>query len=120
MTELIMTGIAPASSDATNTVSEQTQAAALWTYVHLKLPRFSSATALEVVRRLAPRNGENPKGLAKRLRKELQARGIALKHAASLQAAARLLGHESWYDAHREVNRQARLQLTMLGSAEER
>jgi hypothetical protein len=116
--ELIMTGIASASDDAHALLSEQSQAAALWTYVHLKLPRFNSATALDVVRRLSPSVGEDPKGLAKRLRRELIARGVALKHTAALEAAARLLGHETWHSANREA-RPARLQLTTLDDAGE-
>src|SRR5581483_7255599 len=59
----------------------------LWTFVHLKIPRFTSEAALEVVKRIAPHAGETPKSLAKRLKTELRAKGIHLKHAAALQAA---------------------------------
>lgn len=85
------------SDDVIILLSEEEQAAALWVFVHLKIPRFTSDSALEVVRHLAPHMDETPKSLAKRLRKELAARGVNLKHTAVLNAAARLLGHESWH-----------------------
>jgi len=85
------------SDDVLIPLSEEEQAAALWVFVHLKTPRFTSESAVQVVRRLMPYMGEPPKSLAKRLRKELAAQGLALKHASTLQAAARLLGHESWH-----------------------
>ena len=47
----------------------QTTATALWTFVHLKVPRFTSEAALKVVEDLQPRPDEDPKALAKRLRK---------------------------------------------------
>lgn len=92
-----MTAESSTSAEVSTPLSEEDKAAALWIYIHLKIPRFSSQVALEVVRRLAPHIDESPKSLAKRLRKELQTRGIAIKHAAALNAAARLLGHDSWH-----------------------
>jgi len=85
------------SDDVIIPLSEEEQAAALWVFIHLKLPRFTSESALQVVRRLAPYMGESPKSLAKRLRRELGARGLTIKHAAALNATARLLGQESWH-----------------------
>lgn len=95
-----MTATVTASSDA-NLPSEQFQAAALWTFVHLKTPRFTSAVALDVIRQLKPIIGENPKQLAKRLRSALSEQGVALKHVHALDAAARLLGHADWHAVSR-------------------
>lgn len=77
------------------------QAAALWTFVHLKVPRFTSQSALDVVSELLPTATNDVKPLAKRLRQALTQRGIPIKHEAALQAASRLLGHDSWHGAHR-------------------
>ena len=107
-----MTANSSASADVVIPLSEEEQAAALWTFVHLKMPRFPYDAALEVVKRLAPRTDEPPKALAKRLRKELKAKGVSVKHEAALQAAARLLGFESWYAAKESG---ARLKLTTVG-----
>jgi hypothetical protein len=112
-----MTGTASASNDATRPSyqqSEHAQAMALWTYVHLNRPRFSSDAALTVVRRLAPSPSEDVKSLAKRLRKELAEQGIALKHNAALQAASRLLGYDSWYAANRDHSPALPLRLSTL------
>ena len=67
-------------------------AAALWTFVHLKVPRFTSEAALKVIEGLQPQPDEDPKVLAKRLRKALSDTGVALKHTAALNAASRILG----------------------------
>jgi hypothetical protein len=110
--EVIMTATASSTSaDVIHPLSEQEQAAALWTYVHLRLPRFTSEDALEVVRRVAPRPQEATKALGKRLREELTARGVPIKHSGALEAAARLLGHSSWHEANR-AQPGARLKLT--------
>lgn len=95
-----MTATVVASVDA-NPPSEQFQAVSLWTFVHLKTPRFTPEAALDVVRHLMPTADEDPKHLAKRLRKSLLEHGIALKHVNSLDAAARLLGHADWHAANR-------------------
>ena len=47
----------------------QAIAAALWTFVHLKVPRFTSEAALQVVENLEHEPDDDPKALAKRLRK---------------------------------------------------
>lgn len=107
-----MTAKSPTSADVITPLSPQEQAAALWTFVHLKIPRFTTEAALEVVARLTPRPGEAPKALAKRLSAELRSKGIALKHEAALQAAARLLGFESWYAAKSSG---AKLKITTVG-----
>ena len=80
----------------------QATAAALWTFVHLKIPRFTSAVALKVVEDLQPKPDEDPKALAKRLRKALGNAGVTLKHTAALDAASRILGHSSWHACNRE------------------
>jgi hypothetical protein len=97
--EIIMTTTVMASNDA-NSSSEQFQAIALWTFVHLKTPRFTSEVALEVIRQLMPINDEDPKRLAKRLRAALRNHGVELKHVNALGAAARLLGQANWHAAH--------------------
>jgi len=107
-----MTANSSTSHDVNTPLSPEEQAAALWTFVHLKTPRFPYDAALEVVRRLAPRPDEPPKALAKRVRKELAAKGVHVKHEAALQAAARLLGFESWYAAKASS---ARLRLASVG-----
>jgi hypothetical protein len=78
-------------------LTPEAQAAALWTFVQLKAPRFTFDTALDVVKNLDLRPGEDPKSLAKRLRKALQGRGIAFKHVNALHAASRLSGYSSWH-----------------------
>lgn len=112
-----MTANTSTSTDVTKPLSEQEQAAALWTYVHLKVARFTSDAALEVVRRAAPRPDEDPQALAKRLRKELASRGVALKHSAALDAASRLLGHTSWHAAN-QVGPKGKLKLTSTSRSE--
>ncbi|RIX73086.1 hypothetical protein [Acidovorax cavernicola] len=78
-------------------LSPEAQAAALWTFVQAKVTRFTSARALDVVKRLELGPNEDPRALAKRLVKALQDEGIKLKHTAALQAASRLGGYSSWY-----------------------
>src|SRR5437762_267086 len=94
-----MTANSSTSTDVITPLSPEEQAVALWTFVHLRMPRFPYDAALEVVRRLAPHPDEPVAALAKRVRKELRAKGVPVKHHIALQAAARLLGHESWYAA---------------------
>ena len=95
-----MTASASTSTHVITPSSEQEQATALWTYVHLRVPRFSSEAALQVIRRLSAHPDDKPKILAKRLRKELALQGVAVKHSAALDAASRLLGHTSWHAAN--------------------
>lgn len=96
----------------------QATAAALWTFVHLKIPRFTSAVALKVVEDLQPKVDEDPKALAKRLRKALSSVGVSLKHTAALDAASRILGHSSWHACNREPA-VPKLKLTMVVKAPE-
>lgn len=91
----------------------QATAAALWTFVHLKVPRFTTEAALKVVEGLQPKPDEDPKALAKRLRKALTSTGISLKHTAALDAASRILGHSSWHACNREPF-VPKLKLTMV------
>lgn len=79
-------------------LSDEARAATLWTFLHARVPRFTLVDAAEVIVSLRIDPREDHKTLAKRLRKSLQSRGIALKHSNSLQAAARLVGRSSWYD----------------------
>lgn len=87
----------PPTSGTASPLSDEARAGTLWTFLQSQAPRFTFDEALEVVRalRIAPR--EDHKTLAKRLRKTLQARGIALKHVNSLHAAAQLTGSASWH-----------------------
>jgi len=96
-----MTSTAHVASSDLQPLSEQDQAVALWTFVHLKIPRFTTEIALNVVKGLAPQLDEEPKAVAKRLRKALMDQGVAIKHTAALEAASRLLGHNSWHVANR-------------------
>lgn len=93
-------------------------AAALWTFVHLKVPRFTSEAALKVIEGLQPQPDEDPKVLAKRLRKALSDTGVALKHTAALDAASRILGRSSWHALNREPVT-PKLKLTMVVKAPE-
>ncbi len=96
----------------------QSTAAALWTFVHLKVPRFTSGVALQVVESLQIQPDEDPKFLAKRLRKALSDTGVALKHTAALDAASRILGRSSWHVLNREPAA-PKLKLTMVVQAPE-
>lgn len=91
------------------------QAAALWTFVHLKVPRFTSQSALEVVSELLPPVVRDVKPLAKRLRHALAQRGVCIKHEAALQAASRLLGYDSWHGARRAGATESLKFMTILG-----
>ncbi|MCE9659935.1 MAG: hypothetical protein K8R60_15345 [Burkholderiales bacterium] len=97
-----MTASNSEAADAATPLSPEAQAVALWTFVHLRVPRFASADALAVVKELAPAPHENVKALAKRLRQAMASRGIAFKHTHALDAASRLLGHENWHVAARD------------------
>lgn len=83
-------------------LSDEARAGTLWTFLQSQAPRFTFEDALVIVRELRIYPLEDPKTLAKHLRKALQARGIALKHANSLHAAAQLTGSKSWH-GHREA-----------------
>lgn len=89
------------SPSPTSPLSDEARAATLWTFLQAQAPRFSLADASEVVRSLSFDPREDHKALAKRLRKALQARGIALKHVNSLHAAAQLAGGTSWHTSRR-------------------
>ena len=104
---------APASNPSP--LTPEAQAAALWTFIEAKTARFSFDDALGVIRDLQPRPGEDPKTIAKRLRKALQARRIALKHTHALHAASHVQGHSSWH-TNDEADA-ARLQLTSMETA---
>lgn len=78
-------------------LTDEARAGALWAFLKVQAPRFTFDEALEVVRSLQLTPNEDHKTLAKRLRKALQDRRIALKHVNALHAAARLSGHASWH-----------------------
>jgi len=97
-----MAATAAPLAQPTSPQNPQATAVALWTFVHLKVPRFTSGVALKVVEGLQLKPDEDPKALAKRLRKALSDAGISLKHTAALEAASRILGHSSWHARNRE------------------
>lgn len=103
-----------ASTTASNSspLTPEAQAAALWTFIEAKTPRFAFEDALGVIRELQPRPGEDPKSLARRLRKALQARRISLKHTHALHAASQVQGHSSWHT--NEEASAARLRFTSM------
>lgn len=92
-----MTAIAYEAADAATPSSAEAQAAALWTFIHLRTPRFASADALEVVKELAAIPNDDVKTIAKKLKTAMAVKGFSLKHTHALDAAARLLGHDSWH-----------------------
>jgi hypothetical protein len=102
------------STTASNSplLTPEAQAAALWTFIEAKTPRFSFEDALGIIQQLQPRPGEDPKSLAKRLRKALQARRVTLKHTHALHAASQVQGHSSWHT--NEEADVARLQFTSM------
>lgn len=85
------------ADDSAPDFSDQSRAAALWTFVQLKTPRFATADALDVVRELLPGADEDVKALAKRLRAALARRGVPLKHTHALEAASKLAGYKGWH-----------------------
>lgn len=85
------------TSGIASSLSDDARAGTLWTFLQSQAPRFTFDEALEVVRALRFDPREDHKTLAKRLRKTLQARGIALKHVNSLHAAAQLTSNASWH-----------------------
>lgn len=113
-----MAATAAPTAQPTSPQDLQATAAALWTFVHLKVPRFTSYAALKVVEGLQPRPDEDPKVLAKRLRKALSDAGVSLKHTAALDAASRILGHSSWHVRNREPV-VPKLKLTVVAQAPE-
>lgn len=102
------------STTASNSplLTPEAQAAALWIFIEAKTPRFSFEDALGIIQQLQPRSDEDPKSLAKRLRKALQARRITLKHTHALHAASQVQGHSSWHT--NEEADVARLQFTSM------
>lgn len=90
---------------------EQLQAANLWDFIRQKNPHFSYDVALSVIQSLAPMPTEELKVLAKRLRKELQAQGVAMAHTAALGAVARIQGFPSWHQAKKDGQGKLRLNL---------
>ncbi len=92
-----MTAVGPDPEVPLSPFTPEAQAAALWTFVHLRTPRFTSNAALQVVETLSASADDDTKSLAKRLRKELLRHGVAMKHVNAIEAAVRLQGHESWH-----------------------
>ena len=92
-----MTAVGPDHEVPLSPITPEAQAAALWRFVHLRTPRFTSDTALKVVETLGASADDDTKSLAKRLRKELLRHGVAMKHVNAIEAAVRLQGHENWH-----------------------
>ncbi len=111
-----MSSIASDAADAAQPLNDEARAAALWTFVHLKTPRFASKDALQIVRELDLQVGEDPKSLASRLRRALAIKGVALKHTHALDAASRLLGMASWHaGGHQAVRKPLQLRCHFPG-----
>lgn len=85
------------TSGSPSSLSDEARASTLWTFLQSHAPRFTFDEALGIVRSLRVDPHEDQKTLAKRLRKTLQAQGIALKHVNSLHAAAQITGRTSWH-----------------------
>ncbi|MCP5285393.1 MAG: hypothetical protein H6933_10875 [Burkholderiaceae bacterium] len=83
--------------------SPSQQATALYQFLVVKMPRVSVRMAEAVIQELAPTQGEAVKGLAKRLRPLLTTFGVRIKHAAALEAAARIQGHASWHKTPQDL-----------------
>lgn len=79
--------------------SHEAQATALWAYIASRNSRLRLEDVVEIVRRLAIEGTPPPKQLARQLRHALDDAGVKLKHSQALQAASRLLGHGSWFEA---------------------
>lgn len=90
------------TSGSASPLSDEARAGTLWTFLQSQAPRFTFDEALDVVRSLHVDPRDDHKTLAKRLRKTLQARGIALKHVNSLHAAAQLTGSTSWHTGNEQ------------------
>lgn len=92
----------PAREGAFAFDSPEAQAFALWSFLKLRNPRFDVKTVLAIVQRLVPQPGEDVKRLAKRLKGELAEAGVSIKHVIALEAAARLLGNETWFSSNEQ------------------
>ncbi|PJD96804.1 MAG: hypothetical protein CK426_08970 [Legionella sp.] len=99
--------------------SDHEQAFALWIFVALRIPRFTNETALSITQSLTPKLGEDPKKLAKRLRKAMAEHGVAIKNTAAIEAAARMLGHKNWHTANSDKAKY-RLKVSGLHSSDEK
>ena len=99
----------PNSPSASST--DELRADALWTFIQANAPRFTFDDALEIVRSLHIDPREDHKTLAKRLRKALQMRRIAIKHVNALHAVARLAGHTSWHTDSEQAAARLRLSI---------
>jgi hypothetical protein len=84
-------------SNSGSSTAEAQAAIALWTFVHARVRRFTTETALDVVKALSAFPDQTPQKLARRLRLELASHGVHLKHISALEAASRLLGYKSWH-----------------------
>jgi len=73
----------------------------MWTFVQQKNRPFTSQMAQHVLQSLLPLEDQSPKTLARRLQKELDARGVHLKYNHALELAARLRGAPNWQSARK-------------------
>lgn len=87
------------SANSSNHVplSVEASAAALWTFIKARSPRFTFESAVDLFQELNLSPDEDHKLLARRLAQALKVRGIKMKHSNALQAIARLSGNGSWY-----------------------
>lgn len=93
------------SANSSNHVplSVEASAAALWTFIKARSPRFTFESAVDLFQELNPSPDEDHKQLARRLALALNIRGIKIKHSNALQAIARLNGNGSWHTCDQSV-----------------
>ena len=93
------------SANSSNHVplSIEASAAALWTFIKARSPRFTFESAVDLFQELNPSPDEDHKLLARRLAQALKVRGIKIKHSNALQAIARLSGNGSWHTCDQAV-----------------
>ncbi len=77
--------------------SHEVRALALFAYLRNRFPSVALELAASAVRELEIQGDEDHRAFAKRLRQVLGQKGVKIKHTASLEAAARVLGGTSWH-----------------------
>lgn len=83
--------------------SPSKQAAALHAFLQVKNPRVSAQLSEAVIGELSPSRHESVKGLANRLKPITARFGVRMKHAAALEAAARIQGQANWHTTPKDL-----------------
>lgn len=97
--------------------SRSKQAAALHAFLQIKNPRVSPQLTEAVIGELSPARHESVKGLAKRLKPVMATFGMQLKHAAALEAAARIQGQANWDSTPKDLRDASREDMGAPASA---